>query len=136
MVPSERGRGSSPQPESSSEIKREKHCNLLENFQAAVDAVVQIESVVDSDMGDRRKEALRSNMFDAREKLQERIGDQSDGGSKAFREFIQAGFQGLGGFNRYGVKGDGSIVISGSHSSSGCIKMAKTLGVEVEPFLA
>ena len=43
-----------------------------------------------------------------------------------------AGFGGLDGWNRYGVLGDGTILISQSHAIGSCAEVAESLGVIVD----
>lgn len=93
--------------------------NLLDNFDGAVEAVLEIEKQWSSTGDDpRHREALRSDMAMVRRSILE--------------EKRRSGFEGFGGFNRYQVDLDGTIYLSAYHSIGRCIQKAKELGIEVK----
>ena len=93
--------------------------NLLDNFDGAVEAVLEIEKQWSSTGEDPiRREALRSDMAMVRRTVLD--------------EKRRSGFEGFGGFNRYEVDLDGAIRLSAYHSIGRCIEKAKELGIEVK----
>ena len=105
--------------------------NLLENFEGCVEAVFAIESAgVGSELSYDDKSVLRSQMFSALKRLEEETRDNpEDRKSK-----VVSGFQGLGGFNRYGVRRDGTIALYKSHAFQDCVAKAVELGIDTPQY--
>jgi len=105
--------------------------NMLKDFDACVEAVIVIEAEMAGleQMNDKDKRIIREQMPNALATLQERINNMSSDEIKISRR-AKTGFQGLGEWNRYGVRADGSILLSGQHSIDKCIAKAKELGIE------
>lgn len=108
--------------------------NLFQNFDNCVDAVMAIEGEIAGRVEKKDSYVLRQMMSDALAKLDERRDLSSDEDRKKFEKKMVSGFQGLGGFNRYGVRGDGSIALIRSHSTDACILKAQELGIETPDF--
>lgn len=108
--------------------------NLIQNFDECVNVVVEIESKLSREIGLKEKQILRGQMGDALGSLMEQGESLSEEDLKRFRKRVVSGFQGLGGFNRYIVRGDGSIGLKQSHSTGPCIEKAQELGIETPEY--
>ena len=111
-------------------FEKNEHPNLIENFDACIDIVMQIESKWSQNIGMQERGILRSQMGDALATLLQRKEGIPEEEKERFVKRVATGFQGLGGFNRYVVRGDGSIGLLQSHSIGACIKKAQELGIE------
>lgn len=118
--------------ESSYKIESEKEKvkpNLLKDFDTCLDVVSAIEKELSENIEPEDRRILRQNMSNALADLEEQRDWLSDEEKESFKKKIVSGFQGLGGFNRYSVCGDGSIGLVQSHSTEPCINKAQELDV-------
>jgi len=116
------------------------HPNLLKDFDACVEAVIQIESLNRKEgLTPDERYVLKNEMAEAKTDLLERTNEMDETtrerylkqNAKPAGNFYDGvtGFQGLGGWNRYGVLVDGTITISRSHAIGSCGEVAEKLGV-------
>jgi hypothetical protein len=104
--------------------------NLIKDLARCVDIVVAIESEVAREVGPKERRILQDQISEALGYLMEQRESVPEEELAKFEKRGITGFQGLGGFNRYAVRGDGSIGLRQSHSFAACIKKAEELGVE------
>jgi hypothetical protein len=116
------------------EPNKEHKPNLLENFDQCLDAVEAIEFELSSRHDPRHREILREQMGYALAALTERIQSADSEEKARLRKRTITGFQGIGGFNRYVVRGDGTIGLLQSHSTTPCLRKAEELGIETPEF--
>jgi hypothetical protein len=104
----------SPSPE----IKRAG--DLITNFEATAAAILEIEKTASDEVeSDKRGQSdLKSRIANARLLVME--------------EKRSSGFEGFGGFNRYRIEKNGTVVLQKSHSTRRCVAKARELGIEVE----
>lgn len=108
--------------------------NILEDLEHSVDMVMQVESEWSKSIEPKDRSILMENISLALETLQRKRERLSEEDLLGIKERASTGFQGIGGFNRYVVYGDGSIGLSQSHSISACVKKAQELGIKTPEF--
>src|SRR4051812_23810216 len=96
--------------------------NLLKDFNGCLEVVSAIESQWDSQVGPKERDILRQSLGAALEQLEQKRQNISTDDLKKFEARAVTGFQGLGGFNRYIVRGNGTIGLTKSHSIEKCIR--------------
>ena len=109
--------------------------NFLRDFDACVDAVIAIEGAITNRITSEERRGLRQKMSNAFAQLEEQLVLISDEDREKFGKRVISGFEGLDGFNRYSVRGDGSIGLARSHSIDPCIKKAQELGIDTPEFM-
>lgn len=113
-----------------------KKPSLLEGFDAAVEVVAKIEGgYTRREMNPGEIAIVRREMMAAKEAL-ERDLEKAETPEERERLLgrVMTGFQGLSGFNRYEVRGDGTLVLSRMHTVAACRKIAAELGVDITEF--
>src|SRR3989304_7158340 len=129
-------------PERGFKINRENeegqekiHPNLLTDLEFCLKAVVEIEKQIKGTEVDLKERfALRNNMSNARADLEERRVAPSSDMMENFVKRTVSGFQGLGGFDRYIVYGNGGMGLLRSHSIGPCVRKAQELNIETPEF--
>jgi hypothetical protein len=111
--------------------------NVFSDFETALQAVFDIESSwLSRDLDPREKEGIRSQIAAAADVAREMLDlAQSEVERQKMLKRNLKGFQGIDGGNRYGILGDGSIVLSGSHTNEPSREKAEQLGIEVPRFI-
>lgn len=116
--------------------------NLLQDFERAVNAIIEVEGAAYT-VNEEDRDIIRQQMGEAlfslnrhlseRQEVKKKEPDQSD--SKPIKEYCVTGFEGSGGFNRYGITKQGNIILSGYHCFLPSQEKAKELGLEVREWL-
>lgn len=120
------------------EKKEKQHVfkSLLDDFEAAKNAILEVERAgYPQAMAEQRNIAhmegeIRGAAYELKRQI-EGLKKQGVAEKEYFRS-AGSGFEGLFGGNRYGVRGDGTICLSASHSFGECIKKAKEVGIAVK----
>lgn len=119
-------------------VEKVKGPNILEDFNASVDAVMQVEKQWHTNTDPREvlkeKDIIRDQIGMALSVLMQKRESMNEDEISKFNERSVTGFQGIGGANRYLVYGDGRIGLTQSHSISPCIKKAQELGIETPEY--
>lgn len=106
--------------------------NFFKNTELAIENISAVEGLTGSahDLENWRRNFVNNDI--------PRIMERNNLPENADRDenWIIAGFQGIHGFNRWGVRKNGTIAISESHSFRNAINKAKELGLDTEQFLA
>lgn len=115
--------------------KKSSFLNLLTDLEKAVWAIIDIESrwKDGNPLSSKEREAIRSKIASAASIISRQIEESKQGGlsEEEAIKTAHSGFEGLGGFNRYSVHGDGTICLSAAHSINECIETAKEWGVGI-----
>lgn len=120
-----------PAPES----ERRAAVNLFENFDEAFSAVMSVEKAIASGQrADSVAHMIRAQMFRAAEIVREKLAEAADERKERFMKERHSGFQGVDGFNRYEVYGDGTITLSERHSLTPCLDKARELGIKIHKY--
>ncbi len=134
--PFEKLRTSEPQEKEKKE-KKSPFLSVLDDRNKAVYAVVDIESQwkdgrpLDPQERQEMEEKVNSAAFAIREQVD--TLKKNGLSEKEAKKEVGSSFNGLGGFNRYSVHGDGTICLSSYHSIGPCIEAAKEWGIGVTP---
>lgn len=104
--------------------------NLIKDLARCIDAVAAIELGLGTEIGPKQREIIREQVSQALSYLMEKRSLVPEEDLEKFEKRGVTGFHGLGGNNRYVVRGDGIIGLLQSHSFRACIKKAEELGVE------
>ncbi len=116
--------------------------NLLQDFERAVNAIIEVEGAAYT-IKEEDKRIISQQMHEALIGLKEYIAEHPETEKakpdqsplSSLREFCVGGFEGSGGFNRYGITKQGNIILSGYHCFLDSQTKAKELGFEVREWL-
>lgn len=116
--------------------------NMLEDFERAVNAIIEVEGAayrIAEDDKDIIKQQMGEALYSLKDYLKknpETLKTEPDEvNEKPVRQDAVTGFEGSGGFNRYGVTKQGNIILSGYHCFLDSQTKAKELGFEVRSFI-